>query len=194
MTYRNLRDFIDYLEILGELKRVKHPVSTILEMTEIQSRMLETEGPAILFEQVISENGANSIPVLVNLFGTVKRIALALNIEPNGLKDIGNTLAFLRQPEPPSGWKEAFSMMPLLKNILAMKPNNVKKAACQEIVLTGSQIDLKKLPIQTCWPNEPAPLITWPLVITRANNSSKINDYNLGIYRMQVIDEKTTDG
>ena len=192
MTFKNLDEFIDYLESIGELKRVSHPVSTVLEMTEIQLRMLKTQGPAILFEQVITENGANPIPVLVNLFGTTRRVALAINIEPEGLKDIGETLAFLRQPEPPSGWKEAFSMIPLLKTVLAMKPNNVSKAKCQEIVLTGDQIDLKKLPIQTCWPNEAAPLITWPLVVTHKNNSDKVNDYNLGIYRMQVIDEKTT--
>ena len=189
MTFKNLRQFVDHLEKIGELKRVKQPVSTILEMTEIQRRLLSKEGPAILFENVITEHGKNPIPVLVNLFGTVNRVSLALN---NNLSEIGKTLAFLRQPEPPSQWKEAFSMLPLLKTILAMKPNIKKTAPCQEIILTGEQIDLKKLPIQTCWPNEPAPLITWPLVVTKANDGDKINDYNLGIYRMQVVDEKTT--
>jgi 4-hydroxy-3-polyprenylbenzoate decarboxylase len=192
MTFKSLKEFIDYLEEIGELKRVKHQVSTILEMTEIQRRMLKIDGPAILFEQVITENGKNSIPVLVNLFGTVKRIALALNTTPDKIKDIGETLAFLRQPTPPKGWKETLSMAPLLKTILAMKPKNVKKAPCQEIIITGDEIDLKRLPIQTCWPNEPAPLITWPLVVTHTSGNEEINDYNLGIYRMQVIDNKTT--
>ena len=192
MTFKNLKEFIKHLEELGELKRVQHPVSTILEMTEIQHRLLAQEGPAILFENIVTENGSNSIPVLVNLFGTVNRVALALNTQTDKLRELGETLAFLRQPEPPGGWKEAFSMMPLVKTIFSMKPSNVKKAPCQEIVLTEDQIDLKILPIQTCWPNEPAPLITWPLVVTKAKNGDKINDYNLGIYRMQVVDEKST--
>ncbi len=192
MVFKNLNEFIDYLESAGELKRVKIPVSTVLEMTEIQRRLLKTEGPAILFEKVTTENGANLMPVVVNLFGTVRRIALALNSTPEELRKIGQTLAFLKQPEPPGGWKEAFAMMPILKTIFAMKPNLVSKAPCQEIILTGEQIDLKLLPIQTCWPNEPAPLITWPLVVTKDKNSGKINDYNLGIYRMQVVDNKTT--
>ena len=192
MVFKNLNEFIDYLESVGELKRVKIPVSTVLEMTEIQRRLLKSEGPAILFENVTTENGTNPMPVVINLFGAVRRIALALNSEPEELRKIGETLAFLKQPEPPGGWKEAFAMMPILKTIFAMKPNLVSKAPCQEIILTGEQIDLKLLPIQTCWPNEPAPLITWPLVVTKAKNSEKINDYNLGIYRMQVVDNKTT--
>ena len=192
MTYKNLGEFITYLESIGELKRIKIPVSSVLEMTEIQRRMLAIEGPAILFEQVITENGANSMPVLVNLFGTVNRVALALNIKPEGLKHLGETLAFLRQPEPPGGWKEAMAMLPLLKTIFAMKPNQVSKAPCQEVILTGDDINLKTLPIQTCWPNEAGPLITWPLIVTKAKDSDKVNDYNLGIYRMQVVDKKTT--
>lgn len=192
MTFKNLTEFIDHLENIGELKRVNEEVSTILEMTEIQRRLLEKEGPAILFEKVVTENGSNPMSVLVNLFGTVNRVALALNIKPENLRKLGETLAFLRQPEPPGGWKEAFTMFPLLKTIFAMKPNSVSKAPCQEVVYTGEEIDLKLLPIQTCWPNEPAPLITWPLIVTKAKNSDKINDYNLGIYRMQVVDNKTT--
>ena len=192
MTFKNLNEFVVYLEKIGELKRVKHPVSTMLEMTEIQKRLLNQSGPAILFENVITENGQNPIPVLVNLFGTVNRVALALNTSADKLQDLGKILAFLRHPEPPSGWKEALGMMPLLQNILSMKPNMVSKSACQEIILTGDQIDLSKLPIQTCWPNEPAPLITWPLVVTKAKNSDQIKDYNLGIYRMQVVNQNTT--
>ena len=190
MSFKNLSSFINHLEKIGELKRVKSPVSTILEITEIQRRLLAKEGPAILFENVSTGNGKNPIPVLVNLFGTVKRVELALNT--GNLREIGDTLAFLRQPEPPGGWKEAFGMMPLLKTIFAMKANNVTKAPCQEILLTGDQIDLDILPIQTCWPNEPAPLITWPLVVTKEKNGDKLSDYNLGIYRMQQVDKKTT--
>lgn len=192
MNYKNLQEFINYLEEIGELKRVTKPVSTILEMTEIQRRLLETEGPAILFENVITENGTNNIPVLVNLFGTVNRVALGLGISAQDLSKLGETLAFLRQPKPPSGLKEAFSMLPLLKTVLSMSPKITKTAPCQEICLTGDQIDLRKLPIQTCWPGEPAPLITWPLVVTHNSSSDKIKDYNLGIYRMQVVDQKTT--
>lgn len=192
MTFRNLSKFIDHLESIGELKRVTTTVSTVLEMTEIQRRLLSKEGPAILFEKVITENGKSPIPVLVNLFGNKNRIALALNTKPEDFRKLGETLAFLRQPEPPGGWKEAFAMMPILKTIFAMKPNFTSKAPCQEIVLTEDEIDLKSLPIQTCWPNEPAPLITWPLVVTKSKSSDKINDYNLGIYRMQVVDNKTT--
>jgi 4-hydroxy-3-polyprenylbenzoate decarboxylase len=190
MSFESLREFINYLEEIGELKRIKTEVSTVLEMTEIQSRLIEQEGPAILCENVVTENGKNNIPVLLNLFGTVKRVALGLKAD--NLRELGEALAFLRQPEPPGGWKETLAMMPLLKDIWAMKPKSVKKAPCQEIVLTGSDINLKSLPIQTCWPEDAGPLITWPLVVTKAKDSDKMSDYNLGIYRMQVIDEKTT--
>ena len=192
MTFRNLNEFINYLESIGDLKRIKQPVSTVLEMTEIQRRIIQKSGPAILFENVTSENGQQKFPVLVNLFGTVNRVALALNTTPDKLVNLGNNLAFLRQPQPPEGWKEAIKMMPLLKTIFSMKPNYVSSAPCQEVVLTDNAIDLKLLPIQTCWPNEASPLITWPLVVTKQKDSTSINDYNLGIYRMQVVDEKTT--
>ena len=111
MTFKNLNEFVSYLESIGELKRVKQPVSTVLEMTEIQQRLIQKSGPAILFENVVSENGKNNFPVLVNLFGTVNRVALALNTTPDKLVDLGNNLAFLRQPQPPEGWKEAIKMM-----------------------------------------------------------------------------------
>lgn len=192
MAYKNLQEFLEYLEKIGELKRIKHLVSSELEITEIQDRVLKNQGPALLFENVISNGKKNDFPVIVNLFGTVKRVALALNIDSDKLTDLGETLAFLRQPEPPEGFKEAFKMMPLLKTIFAIKPNEVKKAPCQEIVLTGDKIDLNLLPIQTCWPGEPAPLITWGLVVTQKKNSENLKDYNLGIYRMQVVDNKTT--
>lgn len=192
MVFRNLSEFIKYLEKEGELKRITIPVSTILEMTEIQDRIIKENGPALLFENVITENGKSDFPVLVNLFGSIKRIAYALNISSSELRSLGETLAFLRQPKPPSSFKDALKMMPLLKTVFAMKPEIVNKAPCQEIVLTGDQINLKNLPIQTCWPEEVAPLITWPLVVTKAKDAEGINAYNLGIYRMQVVNEKTT--
>lgn len=192
MPYASLRDFMKNLEKKGDLIRVKHPVSSVLEMTEIQTRLLSQQGPAVLFEHVETENGASPIPVLVNLFGTVERVAGALNIEPSGLREIGETLAFLRQPEPPSRLKEAFEMLPLLKKAMSMKPKTLKKADCQSIILTGDEIDLQKLPIQTCWPDEPAPLITWPLVVTQGPKEAKEDGFNLGIYRMQVLGKNKT--
>ncbi|MGO1120267.1 UbiD family decarboxylase [Rhodovibrionaceae bacterium A322] len=193
MPYRSLRDFIDRLEKKGRLVRVSHPVSTDLEMTEIQTRLLAEEGPAVLFENVIKEDGtASDMPVLVNLFGTVERVAWGMDREPEQLREVGETLAFLRQPEPPGGVKEAVGMLPLLKTVMAMKPKTVKKAPCQEVVLTGDDIDLDSLPIQTCWPGEPAPLITWPLVVTKGPGKDKQDDFNLGIYRMQKLSKNQT--
>jgi 4-hydroxy-3-polyprenylbenzoate decarboxylase len=168
-------------------------VSTVLEMTEIQTRVLAEGGPAILFENVIKADGTPSdMPVLVNLFGTVERVAWGMNREPHELREVGETLAFLRQPEPPGGWREALEMLPLLKTVMAMKPRDSGTAYCQEIVLTGDDIDLARLPIQTCWPGEPAPLITWPLVVTKGPGSDKRDAFNLGIYRMQVTGRNTT--
>ena len=198
MAYASLRDFIARLEREGRLVRVSEPVSPVLEMTEIQTRVLAEGGPAILFENVVREDGAGyGMPVLVNLFGTVERVAWGMNREIHELREIGETLAFLRQPEPPGGWREAMEMLPLVKKLMAMKPRTVSAAPCQEIVLTGDDIDLGQLPIQTCWPGEPAPLITWPLVVTRGPDADekggdKRDDYNLGIYRMQVTGPDTT--
>ena len=193
MPYASLRDFIQRLEDRGELVRVTAPVSPLLEMTEIQTRLLAESGPAVLFENVVGDDGARSeMPVLVNLFGTVERVAAGMEREPHQLREIGETLAFLRQPEPPGGWREAFEMMPLLKTVMAMKPKSVSSAPCQEVVLTGDDIDLGQLPIQTCWPGEPAPLITWPLVVTKGPGKGRTDGYNLGIYRMQVTGRDTT--
>jgi 4-hydroxy-3-polyprenylbenzoate decarboxylase len=192
MSYNSLRDFLEFLEQSNNLIRVKEEVSTVLEITEIHQRLIKNQGPAVLFENVITENGKSSMPVLVNLFGTVERVAMGMSTTPDKLREIGETLAFLKQPEPPGGWKEAWEMLPLLKKILAMKPKNVSSAPCQEIVLTGDDIDLSKLPIQTCWPNEPGPLITWPLVVTKGPGDDKTDNYNLGIYRMQVTGKNTT--
>ena len=188
MAYRSLRDFIARLESTGRLNRVSAPVSPYLEMTEIQTRLIAEQGPAVLFENVVGDEGARyDMPVLVNLFGTVERVAWGMNREPGQLREVGETLAFLRQPEPPSGWREAIEMLPLLNTVRAMKPRTIGAGPVQEVVLMGDDIDLGRLPIQTCWPGEPAPLITWPLVVTKGPSRSRIDNYNLGIYRMQVV-------
>ena len=194
MAYRSLRDFIAQLERDGELVRVSEPVSTVLEMTEIATRLLKTGGPAVLFENPIRADGEKSdMPCLVNLFGTVKRVAMGVTLggEPRTtageLREVGEILALLRQPTPPKGLKGALDMLPLAQTVLSMRPNTVKKAPVQEVVWKGDQIDLSKLPVQTCWPGEPAPLITWPLVVTKGPSDSAEDDFNLGIYRMQVL-------
>jgi 4-hydroxy-3-polyprenylbenzoate decarboxylase len=199
MAYRSLRDFIARLEAVGELVRVSEPVSTVLEMTEIQRRLLATGGPAVLFEKPIRADGTPSpYPALVNLFGTVRRVAMGVTLEGReretaaDLREVGELLAFLRAPEPPRGLKDAFDMLPLAKTVLSMRPQTVKKAPVQEVVLKGSDIDLNALPIQTCWPGEPAPLITWPLVVTKGPSESREDDFNLGIYRMQVLGKDRT--
>ena len=193
MPFASLRDFIDRLEKSGRLVRVKAPVSPVLEMTEIQTRLLAEKGPAVLFENVVRRRRSD-IPVLVNLFGTVERVAWGMDREPGQLRAVGETLAFLRQPEPPGGWREALDMLPMVRTVMAMKPKTVGSAPCQEIVLTGDDIDLGKLPIQTCWPGEPAPLITWPLIVTQGPNpkGDKQDSFNLGIYRLQVTGRNTT--
>lgn len=198
MPYQSPREFAARLEKDGRLVRVKTPVATHLEMTEIQTRVLAAGGPAILFENVVGPDGRKfDMPVLVNLFGTVERVAWGMDREPHQLREVGETLAFLKQPEPPGGWREALDMLPLLRTVMAMKPKTVGSAACQEVVLTGNDIDLAKLPIQGCWPGEPAPLITWPLVVTQGptlnqKGGDKRDNVNLGIYRMQVTGRDTT--
>jgi len=194
MPYDSLRDFIARLERDGRLVRVAAPVSPHLEMTEIQTRLLAEGGPAVLFENVVGPDGARfDMPVLVNLFGTVERVAWGMDREPGDIRALGETLAFLKQPEPPGGWREALDMLPHLKTVMAMKPKSVRAAPCQEVVLEGDEIDLARLPIQTCWPGEPAPLITWPLVVTKGSGSAgKADDANLGIYRMQVLGRNQT--
>ncbi|HEY0647236.1 UbiD family decarboxylase, partial [Phenylobacterium sp.] len=194
MAYRSLREFLAKLEAAGELVRVTEPVSSHLEMTEIQRRLLRDGGPAVMFENVVRADGERStMPCLVNLFGTVKRVAMGVTLEgverttAADLRSVGELLAFLRNPEPPRGLKDAWDMLPLAKTVMSMRPNIRKTAPVQEVVWKGDAIDLSKLPIQGCWPGEPAPLITWPLVVTKGPSDSREDDFNLGIYRMQVL-------
>lgn len=195
MTYDSLRDFIVSLENRGLLKRVETEVSTDLEMTEIQTRLLAEKGPAVLFNNPVGKNRERyNIPVLINLFGTVERVALGMQRAPKQLREVGKMLAYLRQPEPPAGIGDAVQKLPLLKSVMAMRPKNVSAAPCQELVFKDENIDLMQYPIQTCWPNEPAPLITFPLVVTKGPdpNANKSDNFNLGIYRMQVKSRNTT--
>lgn len=181
MKYQDLRDFIQQLEQMGELKRIKTEVDPHLEMTEIADRVLRAGGPALLFENPKGQ----SIPVLANLFGTPRRVALGMGEESTtALREIGNLLAALKQPEPPKGLKDAWNALPVFKKVLDMAPKVISRPACQEVVLTGEQIDLGKLPIQHCWPGDVAPLITWGLVITKGPEKKR---QNLGIYRQQVL-------
>jgi len=184
MAYRDLRDFLAQLEGRGELKRIAARVDPRLEMTEICDRVLRAGGPALLFEQP----AGHAMPVLGNLFGTVKRVALGMGVdaaEPGpALRELGVLLAALKEPEPPRGWKDAWDKLPLLKQILAMTPRTVSSAPCQEVVHEGAAVDLGALPVQTCWPGDAGPLITWGLTVTRGTRQRR---QNLGIYRQQVI-------
>lgn len=201
MSYKSLREFIERLERAGELVRVAHPVSTVLEMTEIQTRLLAEGGPAVIFENPVLPDGSVSpIPVLVNLFGTVKRVAMGVTLggeertDAAALRKVGEALAFLRQPQPPAGLKDAIGMLPFARTVMAMRPSTRRfgTAPCQEVVLKGEEIDLARLPVQTCWPGEPAPLITWPLVVTKGPSGRGEDDFNLGIYRMQTLGRDKT--
>ena len=187
MNYHDLRDFISQLEKMGELKRVTTPVSPHLEMTEICDRVLRQGGPAVLFE---NPTGFDT-PVLGNLFGTVRRVALGMgqNVATDAealkkLREVGQVLAMLKEPEPPKGFKDAWEKLPLLKQVLTMSPKQVSSAPCQEVVIEGNDVDITRLPIQHCWPGDVAPLITWGLTVTRGPNKTR---QNLGIYRQQIL-------
>ncbi len=181
MRYKDLREFIDFLEARGELKRITAEVDPYLEMTEICDRTLRRGGPALLFE---NPKGYNT-PVLTNLFGTELRVALGMGQDSlQALREVGELLAYLRQPDPPKGLKDAWEKVPVLKQVLNMAPKVLKNAPCQHHVKQGDDVDLYQLPIQTCWPDDAGPLMTWPLVITRGPNKER---QNLGIYRMQLI-------
>ena len=181
MQYADLRDFLRQLEARGELRRVAPPIDPVLEMTEICDRTLKARGPALLFERP----KGHTIPVLGNLFGTPERVARALGQESVAqLRDVGRLLAFLREPEPPKGFKDLFDQLPKFRQVLNMPPRVVQRAPCQEIALEGADVDLAKFPIQTCWPEDAGPLITWGLTVTRGPYKER---QNLGIYRQQVI-------
>jgi 3-octaprenyl-4hydroxybenzoate decarboxylase (EC 4.1.1.-) len=181
MQYQDLREFINELEKQGELKRITTQVDANLEITEICRRTLDKQGPALLFENVKD----SSMPVLANLFGTTRRVAMAMGQEDlAALRKLGKLLAELKQPEPPKGLKDAIEKLPVLKQVLNMPVKTVKKGQCQEVIIEGDEVDLSKLPIQTCWPKDVAPLITWGLTITKGPLKKR---QNLGIYRQQVI-------
>jgi 4-hydroxy-3-polyprenylbenzoate decarboxylase len=181
MKYTDLRDFIDHLEQRGELKRISVEIDPILEMTEISDRVLRAGGPALLFE---NPKGSD-IPVLTNLFGTAHRVALGMGEESvESLREVGQLLAYLKEPEPPKGMKDAWQKMPIFKQVLNMAPKVVKSAACQQHIIEAEDIDLSRYPIQHCWPEDIAPLITWGLVVTKGPHKPR---QNMGIYRQQVI-------
>ena len=181
MHYTDLRDFIAQLERQGELKRVAAEISPRLEMTEICDRVLRQGGPALLFERP----AGHAMPVLGNLFGTVKRICLAMGVEDTlALRELGKLLAYLREPDPPRGLRDAWEKLPLLKQVLNMQPKELSSGPCQEVVWEGKDVDLARLPVQTCWPADAGPLITWGLTVTRGPHKAR---QNLGIYRQQVI-------
>ena len=181
MRYHDLRDFIAQLERQGELRRIRTPVSPHLEMTEICDRVLRAQGPAILFENP----AGHDMPVLANLFGTPRRVAMGMGEDSvEALREVGKLLAYLKEPEPPKGLKDMWDQLPVLRQVLNMAPKVVSSAPCQEIVWEGDAVDLGRLPVQTCWPGDAGPLITWGLTVTRGPNKAR---HNLGIYRQQVI-------
>lgn len=181
MKYKDLRDFIARLEADGQLRRIRVPVSPRLEMTEICDRVLRARGPALLFERP----AGHSVPVLANLFGTPERVALGMGAESvAALREVGRLLAFLKEPEPPKGLKDAWNSLPVFRKVLDMAPKEISRPPCQECVLEGEAVDLARLPVQTCWPGDAGPLITWGLVVTKGPHKAR---QNLGIYRQQVI-------
>ena len=181
MKYRDLREFIGQLEARGELRRVSPRVDPHLEVTEICDRTLRRQGPALLFENP----RGHEVPILANLFGTPRRVALGMGKEsPEDLSEVGRLLAFLREPDPPEGMKAAWESLPILRKVLDMAPKRVRSAPCQESVVPAAEVDLGRLPVQTCWPGDAGPLITWGLVFTRGPQKKRTN---IGVYRQQVI-------
>jgi 4-hydroxy-3-polyprenylbenzoate decarboxylase len=181
MQYQDLRDFIGQLENDGQLRRVRHPVNPYLEVTEICDRTLRAGGPALLFENP----KGSAIPLLANLFGTPARVAAGMGADSvEALREIGELLAFLKEPPPPKGVRDAWQKLPIFRKVLDMAPRVLKHAPCQQHVIGAQDVDLGQLPIQTCWPEDAAPLITWALVATRGPGKER---HNLGIYRQQVL-------
>jgi len=185
MKYTDLRDFMQQLEARGELKRIRTPLSPRLEMTELADRVLRAGGPALLLEQPQDGERRFEMPVLANLFGTPGRVALGMGQDSTlALRELGKLLAYLKEPDPPRGLKDAWEKLPMLRQVLNMAPREVGSAPCQQVVWEGSEVDLGRLPVQTCWPGDAGALITWGLVVTRGPSKPR---QNLGIYRQQVI-------
>ena len=181
MALSNFRNFLDYLEQQGELKRISYPVNPYLEMTEIADRVLRSQGPALLFENPIGYK----IPVLCNLFGTAKRVAMAMGREDTTqLREIGELLAFLREPEPPKGIRQFFNVLPKYKQVLNMPVKHRSSAPCQELIFKDDEVDLTQLPIMHCWPGDVAPLVTWGLTVTKGPHKER---QNIGVYRLQLL-------
>ncbi len=181
MKYKDLRDFIHQLEAKGELVRISKEIDTDLEMTEIADRTLRAGGPALLFENPKN----HTMPVLANLFGTPERVAMGMGQNSvEALREVGKLLAYLKEPEPPKGLKDLWQKLPVFKQVLNMPAKTVKKGPCQEVVISGEEVDLTQIPVQRCWPGDVAPLVTWGLTVTRGPHKKR---QNLGIYRQQVI-------
>ena len=190
LRYTDLREFIQDLEGRGQLRRIGVPVSPRLEMTEISDRVLRAGGPALLFEQPADGTHHWKFPVLTNLFGTPERVALGMGEESTtALREVGRLLAYLKEPEPPRGLKDAWDKFPVLRQVMNMAPKIGSSGPCQDVVIEGSNVDLTTLPIQHCWPGDAAPLITWGLVVTRGPGKPR---QNLGIYRQQLIGRNQT--
>jgi 4-hydroxy-3-polyprenylbenzoate decarboxylase len=190
VIYKDLREFISFLARKGDLVRVKVPVEPSLEVAEIIDRLVRNNGPAIVFENV----KGYTIPVVANLFGSLDRVAWGLGIEKEELEDIGKFVAYLQRPDPPEGLLDVLKKAPFFKKVLSLTPKIVKKGLCQEIILKGEDVDLTQIPVIKCWPGDVAPLITWPLVITKAPDDSRRSgtNYNVGVYRMQLLDKEKT--
>ncbi len=181
MSFKDLREFIAHLETKGLLKRISHPIDPNFEMTEISDRVLRAGGPALLFENPIGYD----MPVLTNLFGTTERVALGMGQQDvMALREVGKLLAYLKEPEPPSGFKDAFDKLPVFKQVLNMPTKRLRKAPCQQVVWEGDEVDLDKIPVMNCWPGDAAPLLTWGLTVTKGPNKKR---QNLGIYRQQKL-------
>jgi 4-hydroxy-3-polyprenylbenzoate decarboxylase len=186
--FRDLRSFVAFLESVGQLRRIRKPVSVVHDVTEIHRRVIADQGPALLFERPVKADGtASDMPLLTNLFGTVERVAWGFGIAPQRLAELGELMAELRTPSPPQNLAEVWRKLPLARSALATRPRIHARAPVQEIVAQGREIDLNALPVQLCWPGEPAPLITWPLVITAPPEPSDSDATNVGVYRMQVL-------
>jgi 4-hydroxy-3-polyprenylbenzoate decarboxylase len=186
--FQELHGFLEFLESSGRLRRIREKVSVVHEITEIHRRVLREEGPALLFERPVKADGVSSdMPLLTNLFGTVERVAWGFGVRPDRLRELGELMAELRAPQPPRSLLDAWRKLPLARAALATRPRTTSVAPAQECIATGEAVDLGILPVQLCWPGEPAPLITWPLVMTTSPEPAAVGQDNMGVYRMQVL-------